>query len=156
MAESSSRAPAPTPAAGLTAEQVALRRSSGLSYPTAESASRSVQEILRANILTRFNFILGTLLAVILILGEPQDALFGIVLVANAMIGIGQELRAKRTLDRLAVLTAPTALVIRDGASTEVPVGALVTGDIIQLRAGDQVVADGVLRSSSSLQADES
>ena len=156
MAESSSRAPTPTPAAGLTAEQVALRRSNGLSYPAAESTSRSVQEILRANILTRFNFILGTLLAVILILGEPQDALFGIVLVANAMIGIGQELRAKRTLDRLAVLTAPTALVIRDGASTEVPVGALVTGDIIQLHAGDQVVADGVLRSSSSLQADES
>jgi cation-transporting ATPase E len=145
-----------TPAAGLTAEQVVERRSRGLGYPAPESTSRSVLAILRANILTRFNFILGTLLAVILILGEPQDALFGIVLVTNALIGIGQELRAKRTLDRLAVLTAPAASVIRDGAPAQIPVGALVTGDLIQLRAGDQVVADGVLRSSRSLQADES
>jgi len=96
------------------------------------------------------------LLTVILILGEPQDALFGIVLVANALIGIGQELRAKRTLDRLAVLTAPTASVVRDGVPARIPVGALVTGDLIQLRAGDQIVADGVLRASRSLQADES
>ena len=69
--------------------------------------SRSVAQILRANILTRFNLILGGLLAVILAVGEPQDAVFGIVLVANALIGIGQELRAKLTLDRLAVLSAP-------------------------------------------------
>lgn len=156
MADGSEHSLAATPAAGLTAEQVAARRSSGLGYAEPESTSRSVLEILRANVLTRFNLILGTLLAVILILGEPQDALFGIVLVTNALIGIGQELRAKRTLDRLAVLTAPTASVIRDGTSADVPVSALVTGDLIQLRAGDQVVADGVLRSSRSLQADES
>ena len=80
------------------------------------ATSRSVAEILRANILTRFNLILGILLAVILVVGQPQDALFGIVLVANALIGIGQELRAKRTLDRLAVLSAPRVRVIRDGA----------------------------------------
>ena len=156
MAESLPGTRAPTPAAGLTAEQVASRRTSGLGYTEPESTSRSVLEILRANVLTRFNLILGTLLAVILILGEPQDALFGIVLVANALIGIGQELRAKRILDRLAVLTAPTASVIRDGVPAVVPIGALVTGDLIQLRAGDQVVADGHLRSSRSLQADES
>ena len=117
-AASAARQPAyavATPVAGLTAAQVAERRSGGLGYPTAEPTSRSVAEILRANILTRFNFILGTLLVVILSVGEPQDALFGIVLVANAVIGIAQELRAKRTLDRLAVLTAPTAAVLRDG-----------------------------------------
>src|ERR1700737_3121143 len=105
------RAPAPpmaeTPPVGLTRAQVAERRSRGLTNAGAERTSRSVAEILRANILTRFNVILGVLLAVILVTGQPQDALFGIVLVTNALIGIAQELRAKRTLDRLAGLTAP-------------------------------------------------
>ena len=96
-----------TPPAGLSSAQVAERRSRGLTNAGGERTSRSVAEILRANIFTRFNLILGVLLAVILAVGEPQDALFGIVLVTNALIGIGQELRAKRTLDRLAVLSAP-------------------------------------------------
>src|SRR5215831_21278584 len=90
-----------TPPAGLTSAQVAERRLGGLGNTGGERVSRSVAEILRANIFTRFNFILGALLAVILAVGEPQDALFGIVLVANALIGIAQELRAKATLDRL-------------------------------------------------------
>jgi magnesium-transporting ATPase (P-type) len=111
---------------------------------------------LRANILTRFNFILGVLLAVILVAGQPQDALFGIVLVANALIGIAQELRAKRTLDRLAVLSAPRVRVVRDGAPQDIAVADLVAGDLVDLRAGDQLVADGVVRASASLEADES
>src|SRR5271166_3457671 len=101
-----------TPTAGLSSIEVARRRSQGQASAAGERTSRSVGDILRANILTRFNFILGVLLAVILAAGEPQDAAFGIVLVANAAIGIGQELRAKRTLDRLAVLTAPTVRVV--------------------------------------------
>src|SRR6202158_4406455 len=105
-----------TPSAGLSSAQVAERRSRGLTNAGGERTSRSVAEILRANILTRINLILGVLLAVILVAGQPQDALFGIVLVTNALIGIAQELRAKRTLDRLAVLSAPRARVIRDGA----------------------------------------
>ena len=141
---------------GLTPAQVADRRSRGLGYPADEPTSRSVADILRANILTRFNLILGTLLAVILAVGEPQDALFGFVLVANAVIGIAQELRAKRTLDRLALLTAPTAAVVRSGSETRIPVAELVTGDLVRLRTGDQLVADGVVRSSRGLQADES
>src|SRR5437764_11532701 len=88
-----------TPPIGLSSAQVAERRSRGLTNAGGERTSRSVAEILRANILTRFNLILGVLLAVILVWGEPQDALFGIVLVTNAVIGIGQELRAQRTLD---------------------------------------------------------
>ena len=91
-----------TPPAGLSSAQVAERRARGLTNAGGERTSRSVAEILRANVLTRFNLILGVLLAVILAVGEPQDALFGIVLVTNALIGIAQELRAKRTLDRLA------------------------------------------------------
>jgi cation-transporting P-type ATPase E len=145
-----------TPSAGLSSAEVAERRRRGLGNAGGEQTSRSVGEILRANILTRFNFILGSLLAVILATGELQDALFGIVLVANALIGIGQELRAKVTLDRLTVLTAPRVRVIRDGMPQDVSVAELVAGDLVSLRAGDQLVADGVVQASTSLQADES
>jgi cation-transporting ATPase E len=147
---------AETPAAGLTSAQVAERRSRGRANAGGERTSRSVAEILRANILTRFNFILGALLAVILVAGQPQDALFGIVLVTNALIGIAQELRAKRTLDRLAVLSAPRVRVIRDGAPRDIAVADLVADDLVDLRAGDQLVADGVVRASAGMEADES
>src|SRR5947208_10328394 len=130
MADAAAAAPAapaagvhPTPPAGLSSAQVAERRSRGLANTGTEHTSRPVTEILRANILTRFNFILGALLAVILAVGEPQDALFGLVLVANALIGIAQELRAKRTLDRLAVLSAPQVTLARNaGALTALPI----------------------------------
>ena len=145
-----------TPPVGLSSAEVAERRSRGLANTSTERTSRSLTEILRANILTRFNFILGALLAVILAVGEPQDALFGLVLVANALIGIAQELRAKRTLDRLAVLSAPQVRVIRDGSQLDIPVADLVADDLVGLRPGDQLVADGVVRASSSLEADES
>src|SRR6266436_9199674 len=147
---------AETPSTGLTSAQVAGRVSRGLANAGGGHTSRSVAHILRANILTRFNLLLGVLLAVILAVGQPQDALFGVVLVTNALIGIGQELHAKRTLDRLAVLSAPRVRVIRDGAPHEVAVGDLVAGDLVDLRAGDQLVADGVVRASTSLEADES
>jgi cation-transporting ATPase E len=160
MAEAAaSTPPAPaalTPSAGLSSAQVAERRSRGLTNAGGERTSRSVAEILRANILTRFNLILGVLLAVILVAGQPQDALFGIVLVANALIGIGQEVRAKRTLDRLAVLGAPKVRVIRDAAPRDIAVDELVADDLVDLRAGDQLVADGVVRASAGMQADES
>src|SRR5216683_2936496 len=156
MPPAAAAAIAETPPAGLTSAQVAERRSRGLTNAGGERTSRSVGEILRANILTRFNFILGALLAVILVAGQPQDALFGIVLVTNALIGIAQELRAKRTLDRLSVLSAPRVRVIRDGTSQEVADAELVADDLVDLRAGDQLVADGVVRDSASLQADES
>ncbi len=139
-AASTSPAPtAETPSTGLTSAQVAERRSRGLANAGGERTSRSVGEILRANILTRFNFILGVLLTVILAVGQPQDALFGVVLVTNALIGIAQELRAKRTLDRLAVLSAPRVRVIRDGAPQDIAVADLVAGDLVDLRAGDRL-----------------
>src|ERR1700730_12937846 len=146
---------AETPPVGLTSAQVAERRSRGLTNAGAERTSRSVAEILRANILTRFNVILGVLLAVILVTGQPQAALFGIVLLTNALIGIAQELRAKRTLDRLAVLSAPQGRVIRDGAPQDISVADLVAGDLVDLRAGDQLVADGIVRASTRLEAGE-
>src|SRR5205814_2337583 len=113
-------------------------------------------EIVRANVFTRFNAILGVMLAVILAVGPIQDATFGIVLVANALIGIVQEMRAKRTLDELAVLNAPRALVRRNGANVEVAVEAVVLDDVVELRTGDQVVCDGSVLASDGLELDES
>jgi cation-transporting ATPase E len=145
-----------TPPAGLDAGAVRLRVEQGLTNASEERTSRTFTEILKANILTRFNAILGTMLVIIVVVGPLQDALFGVVLVANALIGIVQELRAKRALDRLAVLNAPRASVVRDGESREIPIGDIVLDDLIELRTGDQVVADGVLRSSDGLEIDES
>src|SRR4051794_9438146 len=118
--------------------------------------SRTFGEIVRANVLTRFNAILGTMFVLILMFGEGQDALFGFVLLFNTLIGVVQEWRAKRTLDRLAVLSAPSAHVVRDGALHDIPVGEIVADDVVELRAGDQVPADGELLSASGLEVDES
>jgi cation-transporting P-type ATPase E len=112
--------PAPTRAEGLTAGEVAERVARGETNAVRDRTSRTITEIARANILTRFNAILGGMLVVILATGEFQDALFGVVLVTNAAIGIYQEWKAKRVLDRLAVLNAPRARVVRDGARHDV------------------------------------
>lgn len=118
--------------------------------------SRTVAEIIRANVVTLFNLLLGVMLAVILIVAPPQDALFGGVLVANAAIGIVQELRAKKTLDRLALLSAPKTTVIRDGRNRDIAVEDVVLDDLLRVGAGDQIVVDGVVLVSDGLEIDES
>jgi cation-transporting P-type ATPase E len=146
----------PTGAAGLSPAEAADRRARGLDNRVEERTSRSIVEIARANLLTRFNAILGTAFVVILLTGAPQDSLFGIVLVANAVLGIGQEWRAKRTLDRLAVLSAPRARVRRSGGMHEIDVSEVVLDDLLEIRTGDQIVADGILVRSDGLEIDES
>jgi cation-transporting ATPase E len=141
---------------GLDAAAVAQRVAAGQVNEVPNPTSRSVAQIVRANVLTRFNFILGGLLAVILVVGPLQDALFGVVLVANTAIGIVQELRAKRSLDRLALLNAPHARVVRAGAVTDVAAAKVVLDDVLELAAGDQVVVDAVVLSSAGLELDES
>jgi cation-transporting ATPase E len=144
------------PVAGLTADQVAERRRRGLVNDVPAAPTRTVRQIVRANVLTRFNAILGAMLAVILVVGPVQDALFGIVLVANALIGIVQELRAKRTLERLTLLTAPRADVVRDGRRLEVAVRDVVLDELLELSPGSQVVVDGEVVASDGLEVDES
>jgi magnesium-transporting ATPase (P-type) len=95
------------------------------------------------------------LLAVILAVGDLRDALFGLILVANSGIGIIQELRAKRTLDRLVLLTAPRARVVRSGLLSDVPASEVVLDDVMDLRPGDQVVVDGSVLTSDALEIDE-
>ena len=120
------------------------------------AGSRSYADIVRTNTLTLFNGILAALLAVVIALGDYRDALFAGVLVANILIGVAQEVRAKRVLDRLAVLVAPRARVVRDGEVRDVPGGEVVAGDLIRLEPGDQVVADGRLAEARGLSLDES
>jgi cation-transporting P-type ATPase E len=145
-----------TPESGLTAAQVAERVAAGRTNAVEERTSRTVGEIVRTNVFTVFNGLLTALFVCILLTGRWQNGLFGVVIIANSAIGIFQEVRAKRTLDRLAVLNAPRARVVRDGDVTEVEVGAVVADDLLELRAGDQVLADGVVYESAGLEIDES
>jgi cation-transporting ATPase E len=145
-----------TPPTGLTSAQVAERVAAGKVNAVEQQTSRPLSAIIRANVLTRFNAILGVLFVAVITVGSPADALFGLVVVWNALIGIVQEVRAKRTLDRLAVLSAPNAVVVRDGEDVDVPLGAVVLDDVVRLRAGDQVPADGVVSASDGLEIDES
>ncbi|HUF85308.1 MAG TPA: HAD-IC family P-type ATPase, partial [Acidimicrobiia bacterium] len=145
-----------TPQRGLSAVEVAERVARGETNDTGERTSRTFGEIVRANVFTRFNAILGSMLVVILIAGPLNDALFGIVLVTNTLIGIVQEVRAKRTLDRLAVLSAPRARAIRDGRGHDLAVEQVVLDDLLELRTGDQLPADGIVRSVDGLEIDES
>jgi cation-transporting ATPase E len=141
---------------GLSGEQVAQRNAAGLTNRTSQASSRSLWEILRANVLTLFNAIVAGSFILLLVLGQWQDALFGFAAVGNAVIGVVQEYRAKRALDRLTVINAPHARVLRDGAVQDIAVQAVVHDDIIVLRAGDQVSADATMLDSESLEIDES
>jgi len=141
---------------GLTAAQVAERVAAGRVNVADADTGRSVGQILRANVVTPFNGLLATLFVIILLTGRVQNALFGLVIVANSAIGVFQEVRAKRTLDRLAVLNAPRARVVRDGAVTEIAVEEVVADELLELRTGDQVCADGVVTVSGGLEIDES
>ena len=142
--------------AGLTRDQVADRTRRGLVNDIPATTTRTVGEILHANVFTPFNALLGGLLAVILVVGPLQDALFGVVLVSNALVGIIQETRAKRTLDRLTLLTAPSARVVRDGAPKTIGLGEIVVDDVLAVAAGEQIVVDGLVLESGGLEIDES
>jgi len=141
---------------GLNAAQVAERVSAGRTNEYRERTSRSAAQILRANVFTIFNGILGVALVLVLALGHWADALFGFVLLLNTATGTLAEIRAKRALDRLAVLETPRAVVLRDGNETEVAVGEVVIDDVVRLRAGQQVPADGEVLISDGLEIDES
>jgi len=158
-----SAAALPPPASRLTqrpdtglSEEEARRRLQARGPVEQPSSSRSYASIVRANVFTVFNLILLVFGVLTLVFGDWRDALFLGVLVSNSGIGIVQEVRAKRALDRLAALVAPTATVVRDGHPRRVAVEEVVAGDLVRLDAGDQVVADGNLESSESLTLDES
>lgn len=141
---------------GLSAAEVAQRVADGRTNDVPDPTSRTVGQIIRANVFTPFNLLLGLLLVIIIAIGEYRDGLFGFVLVGNALIGIVQEVRSKRSLDRLAVLNAPSATVRRDGVDVTIPSKDLVLDDVIILSLGDQIAVDGQVLDSNSLEIDES
>lgn len=143
-------------AGGLTGAQVRERIAAGQTNDVPRRSSRPVGQIIRANVLTRFNAIIGTLFVLILIFGQWQDGLFGGIIIANAAIGVIQELRAKRTLDRLAVVGETPVRVMRDGTVRELAQHEIVLDDLIELGTGDRIVVDGEVTESRGLEIDES
>jgi len=141
---------------GLTAAEVRLRTERGLVNTTDRTSTRSIWSIVKANVLTRFNAILGGLFVMVLATGRIIDGLFGVALIINSGIGIVQEVLAKRKLDQLALLNAPTTKVVRDGKVITIPTGEVVLDDLIELSIGDQVPADGKVVSTAGLEVNES
>ncbi|MFF0623040.1 HAD-IC family P-type ATPase [Streptomyces sp. NPDC004296] len=141
---------------GLTTAEVAERVARGEVNDVPARSSRSTADIVRANVFTRFNAIIGVLFVIILIVGPIQDGLFGFVIVANTGIGIIQELRAKKTLDSLALIGEVRPTVRRDGSAVAVPTSEVVLDDVIELGPGDKVIVDGEVLESDGLEIDES
>ncbi|MEO3846290.1 HAD-IC family P-type ATPase [Streptomyces sp. B8F3] len=141
---------------GLTTAEVAERIARGEVNDVPVRSSRSTADIVRANVFTRFNAIIGVLWVIMLVVAPIQDSLFGFVILANTGIGIVQELRAKKTLDSLAVIGEARPQVRRDGHSVEIPTAGIVLGDLVELGPGDKVVVDGEVLESDSLEIDES
>jgi cation-transporting P-type ATPase E len=141
--------------AGLSAEQVSERIRQGQSNRSEAVKTKSVSQIVRSNLITPFNILNVVLASLILAVGSYKNLLFMGVIVCNTLIGTLQEIRAKKTIDRLAVITEPKACVLRDGRETEIPVEDIVLDDITVLRSGNQVCADCTIL-SGECEADES
>lgn len=158
MAHASEQASAEVQAApsrGLTAAEVEERKQRGEVNAQSRGTGRSVAQILRANIFTRVNAILGVLCAIVLSTGSIINAAFGLLIIANSAVGVIQELRAKKTLDKLRIVGESEPSVIRDGEEKTISQHEVVLGDIIKLRSGDEVVVDGTVV-AGSLRVDES
>ena len=156
MSQTSTSRPVSEERRGLSAAEVAERVREGRTNAYRVRTSRSVTAILRANVFTMFNAILATALVVVLAVGHWADALFGIVLILNTATGTVAEVRAKRALDRLAFLEAPTACAVRDGREVELDVADVVLDDVLRLRSGEQVPADAAVLTADGLEVDES
>jgi magnesium-transporting ATPase (P-type) len=137
-------------------ETEAARRLRDAGPPHEQSTSRSYLSIAVANTFTVFNAILAGFGIATIVFGNPKDALFLGILVANVAIGTFQEVRAKRALDKLAALVVAKATVVRDGAPRQVVVEEVVVGDLVRIAGGDQIPADGTLARADGLALDES
>lgn len=148
--------PGTDPSVGLSTAEVADRAARGLANTVPAVPTRTVGRIVASNVFTPINAVIGILAALVIVAGSPKDALFGLVIVVNSLVGVVQELRAKRALDALSVVNAPRALAVRDGTPVEVQVHELVLDDVVELHSGDQVVADGTVLTGENLEIDES
>ncbi len=142
--------------AGLSDAEVAQRVAEGKTNDVPTRAARSVSEIVRANVFTRINAILGVLFAIVVATGSLINGLFGLLIVANSAIGIIQELRAKQTLDKLAIVGQAKPLVRRQSGTRAVAPSEVVLDDIIEVGPGDQITVDGEVLERNNLEVDES
>jgi cation-transporting P-type ATPase E len=146
-----------TSLSGLTEAEVAQRRSQGLGNKVPPPTGRTYAQVFRENIFTFINMVIFLLGMALVLVGRPSDALISLgVISANVLVSVVQEIRAKRTLDRIAVLTRPTAQVIRDAVPQNVLPEQLVVGDVLQVNPGDQIVLDGRVIGDGQMQVDES
>lgn len=143
------------PQSGLSAEQVKRRFAQGENNYKVESSTLSVPEIVRSNVCTYFNLVFAVIAVLLAIVGAWSDMLFLPIIVANTCIGIIQEVHSKKVLDKLSILNAPHAVVIRDGKRQEIPADQLVLDDIVEFSAGSQIPADAKVV-SGELQVNES
>ena len=141
---------------GLSKQDVAERQADGRGNAVKTSSSRSIVDIIRANVFTLFNGIILGAMVLVLLTGSWKDAVFGVVIIVNTGIGIVTELKSKRTLDKLSILVASDYLVHRDGADMEVPHDDIVLDDLLWIRSGEQVPADGTIVETWGLELDES
>ena len=130
---------------GLTEEQVKQRVEAGQANSNENPNTKTYQEIIRENTLTFFNFLNIVLLVLVLVVGSFKNSMFVLIIVINTVIGIIQEIRAKKALDKLAILTASKALVLRGGKKQSISTEEIVLDDIMYLKAGDQIPADAVV-----------
>ncbi|HNM83112.1 MAG TPA: cation-translocating P-type ATPase [Mycobacterium sp.] len=143
-------------AAGLSDAEVAQRVAEGKTNDVPTRASRTVAEIVKANVLTRINAILGVLFLIVVATGSLINGLFGLLIIANSAIGIIQEIRAKNTLDQLAIVGQAKPRVRRQAQTAPMPANEIVLDDIIELGPGDQIVVDGELIEEANMEVDES
>ncbi len=134
---------ATSPVTGLTSAEVAERVARGQVNDVPVRSSRSITEIVRANVFTRFNAIIGVLWVIMLIVAPFQDSLFGYVILANTGIGIIQEWRAKKTLDSLALIGEAKPTVRRDGVAAEIGTSQIVLDDLIEIGPGTRPSSTG-------------
>lgn len=141
---------------GLTTAEVAERVARGETNDAPDANSRSLSSIIRSNTLTWFNLLIGSLWIVMVMVAPWQDSLFGLVIVANTLIGTIQEYRASRALAKLAVIGEAKPVVRRNGEDTPVNAKDVVLDDLLVIKIGDQLVVDGVVVDSHGLEIDES
>nr|WP_294493597.1 cation-translocating P-type ATPase [uncultured Mediterraneibacter sp.] len=140
---------------GLTGQQAQEHRLHGWTNRSVEPPSKTTKEIIHENVFTYFNLIFVILAVLLVLVGSFRDLTFLPVIVANTLIGIVQEIRAKQVLDKLTMLNAPHATVVRDGKKSVIDAEELVLDDIVIFKAGAQVCADAVV-SAGEVQVNES
>ena len=142
--------------AGLsTAEVEELTRRGEVNHAP-DDGMRSTWQIVRANLFTRINAIFAILVALVVATGSLRNALFGLAIVINSIVGIAQELRARHTLKQLSIVNTAEVTVRRDDEAKKIPTTDIVTGDIVELSSGSQIAVDGVVVRADHLDVDES